>query len=712
VWSSKVVWKKMVMAFYGTIFMPKKTATSAQKPQVQLPKDALNRVDLGDAFAEYDKLLLRQPGVFVKTPALQAASSATNTKCFFIGRRGTGKTAITYYLTTNHPKTAIQLHPLAFVPTNLEYDLTKLRDTHQKYFKSLVHCFKRAFQLEVLRLWNDQHLTTFDRLPSALTKERNHVEEEDFDTRLLTFIDEVFSTLEKSSDKNWVKQINRSKEIGKQMDALVEDGTAHRITLLIDRVDEAWDGTDKAVVCLMAMMHACVELNASSKSLRPFLFLRENIFERVRQIDNEFSRLETSVVSLDWTRELLLEVIERRLNAPFTTKLPLRGPTWDYFFENLNSDSSRDFVFTYCQERPRDVLMFCSMGLQAARSHTRTKVAIEDIQETRRKFSESRLKDLGDEYAENYPQVQLVLSRFYGLGQFWLPSGIDAFVRKLLVDDEVKNLCKTWIFNYTAPDSFIHLLYAIGFVGVGDKDSPQYRSLGAGTGSLPAMTHGSYIVIHPSYTDALNLHNVIISTLADDVVLTKEGILVDLPDGINLNTYTSSLTTLEQELKTLPKGKPDASRFEEIIGEVIKLCFFRSLTNVQPRVREVSGCCIRDWIAANHATHGFWEVVRLRYHATQIVWECKNYDDLSADDFHQASYYMSQSIGYFVVVVFRGEVSKHNYDHIKRIATERNGLVLLLTEKDVLVFIRQARNGNVRESHIQELFDRTVREIS
>ena len=93
---------------------------------------------------------------------------------------------------------------------------------------------------------------------------------------------------------------------------LVKDGTALRITLLIDRIDEAWDGTDKAVVFLMAMMHACIELNASSKSLRPLLFLRENIFERVRQIDNEFSRLETSVVSLDWTRELLLEVIERR----------------------------------------------------------------------------------------------------------------------------------------------------------------------------------------------------------------------------------------------------------------------------------------------------------------------------------------------------------------------------------------------------------------
>jgi hypothetical protein len=392
-------------------------------------------------FAEYDKTLLRWPEVFVKTPALEAAADTENTKCFFVGRRGTGKTAITYYLTTNHPKTAVQLHPLSFVPTTLDYDLNKLKDTHQKYFKSLVHCFKRAFQLEVLRIWSGLKVVRLDKISPVLAKERNHVEDEDFDMRLLTFMDEVFHTLDKGSDKHWLRQINRSKEIGKVLDSFIEDGIAPRITLLVDRIDEAWDGTDRAVVFLMALMHACVELNASSKSLRPLLFLRENIFERVRQVDNEFTRLETSVVSLDWTRELLLEVVERRLNAPFSTKLALRGPTWDYFFESLGDESSREFVFTYCQERPRDVLMFCSLAIQAARSHVRPKVAIEDIQEARRKFSESRLKDLGDEYAENYPQVQVVLSRFYGLGKYWVPSGIDAFVKKLLVDDEVKELC-------------------------------------------------------------------------------------------------------------------------------------------------------------------------------------------------------------------------------------------------------------------------------
>lgn len=172
--------------------MPKKNAISRSKTNIQLPKNALNRIDLGDAFAEYDKLLLRHPEIFVKTPALEAASNDAGTKCFFVGRRGTGKTAITYYLSTTRPKAAFQLHPLAFVPMSPAIDLNKLKDSRRKYFKSLVHCFKRAFQLEVLRIWNEQHLIAFDDLPSPLSKERNYVEDEDFDMRLLTFMEDLF----------------------------------------------------------------------------------------------------------------------------------------------------------------------------------------------------------------------------------------------------------------------------------------------------------------------------------------------------------------------------------------------------------------------------------------------------------------------------------------------------------------------------------------
>jgi hypothetical protein len=328
------------------------------------------------------------------------------------------------------------------------------------------------------------------------------------------------------------------------------------------------------------------------------------------------------------------------------------------------------------------------------------------------RFSDSRLKDLGDEYAENYPQIQLVLARFYGLGKEFTVSGIEMFIQKLLVDEEVKQACSRWLFNHTSPDRFMHLLYNIGFIGLKDGDDVTYRSLGPRSSSPPPVTSNTHALIHPSYVDALGLQDAVIHTLERTIELRKAGLLVELPGSINLEEYRQRLEQLLEDLKTLPFGDDSAADYERISGEIIKLCFFRALTNVEQRVRDNHGRVIRDWIASNRATGGFWEMVRARYDATQVVWECKNYVDLSSDDFQQVAYYMTAEIGRFAILSFRGEMKNHYYEHIQRVARLTKGVILLLTDRDLQVFIRQAINGKVKEDHILELYDRTVRQIS
>lgn len=679
------------------------------KSQIQLPKDALTRINLGQSFAEYD-LVLRKPNVFVTTPAIQAAQDSGRGKCFFVGRRGTGKTAITYHLADNR-RNVLQLLPQTFAPLGVSLDVDALRDTRQRPFRSLVTCFKRSLYAEVLSLWHRDGRLKLGDLPQSLSRERNLIEDYDFDLRTLALVEEAFNALRREDERDWLKFIRRQKEIAEAIEALRKEST-WEYTILLDRVDESWDGSDQAVVLLMALMHACIELSGS-QVVRPLLFLRENLFERVRATDNEFSRLETFVVGLDWTRESLLEMIERRLNLPFNTKLPLRGKTWEYFFEANGDTSSQDAVFDFCQERPRDVLIYCSYAIEAAQSRRHAKVTIEDIQAARRRFSDSRLKDLGDEYAENYPQIQLVLARFYGLGREMSLSAVEAFIKKLLLDEEVKSLCARWIYSHTNPELFVQLLYGIGFLGIREGNAVIYRSSGVKAATPPAITAKVRAVIHPSYADALNLQNVVLTGLEEGRELQQAGIITELPSSLDLTEYTDRLVQLEAQLKTMPLGWDNASEYEDLVGEVIRLCFFSSLSNVEPKVRDHEGRVIRDWIAANRAPIGFWEMVRMRYQATQVVWECKNFADLDADVFHQAAYYMTKEIGRFVVVCFRGEMKKHYYQHIRRIASEKEGgIVLLLSDRDLLVFLRQARNGKAKEDHIRDLYDRTVRDIS
>lgn len=73
---------------------------------------------------------------------------------------------------------------------------------------------------------------------------------------------------------------------------------------------------------------------------------------------------------------------------------------------------------------------------------------------------------------------------------------------------------------------------------------------------------------------------------------------------------------------------------------------------------------------------------------------------------------MTAPCGKFVVIVFRGDVKKHHYEHVRRVASVHDGLVLLLNDRDLQVFVRQAINGKVRDDHLQDRNDAAVRAAS
>jgi hypothetical protein len=378
---------------------------SKQTNRAKLPRGTLKRLTLGQSFAEYDKLLEKDQ-VYVETPALRAAVDGGQGKCFFVGRRGTGKTAITLYLERKFSGNVVLLLPQLLGPIGRYFELENMEDVHHQPFKSLVASFKRAILGSVLRYWSERGKFAYrSNSAQALTRERNFIEDYDFDTSLICFAEETLELLSKNQDREWMRMIHRWKDLAEAMEKLTP--ASEKTWVLIDRIDESWDGSDKAVILLMAMMHACVELSSSCDFMRPLLFLRENVFDKVRLTDKEFSRLETFVTSLEWTREQLVELVERRLNSSLIAKYALHGDTWAAFFEDGAAQPSEDLVFRYCQYRPRDVLIYCSLAIEIAQSRLRERVAIEDLLQAKRQFSESRLKDLCDEYADNFPQLQL-----------------------------------------------------------------------------------------------------------------------------------------------------------------------------------------------------------------------------------------------------------------------------------------------------------------
>ena len=59
-----------------------------------------------------------------------------------------------------------------------------------------------------------------------------------------------------------------------------------------------------------------------------------------------------------------------------------------------------------------------------------------------------------------------------------------------------------------------------------------------------------------------------------------------------------------------------------------------------------------------------------------------------------------------------GPEKKFYYEHIRRISDLHKGVVLLIDADDLDIIVRRTLAGKRIEAHLQDLFDRTVREIS
>lgn len=689
--------------------------SAKQKPAERtLPKNALERIHLGQSFAEYDTSL-ENSSIYVHTPALRAASDPANPHCFFVGRRGTGKTATAKWLERESEQVSV-IRPEIFSPSNLPIPMSEFQKANQKPFRSLLAAFKRSLQDEVL-FANTINSGNLERKTQILIqREREKYGTIDFDLRVLHFIRALMQPLAEGDDIKWLEELSVAHNLSKAMN-VIDSGKKTPHIILLDAIDDFWDGSQQAVLYLTALMHATVEINSRVPGIRVLVFLRENIFERVRSIDSEFSRLETCVVGLDWTQEQLIEMIERRANAPLPSKLPLDGTTWNALFEDGNE--ARRMVLEFCQHRPRDVLTYCSLALDTAQAHKHPRILLEDLHDARRRFSDSRLKDLSDEYQENYPQIAIVLESFYGLGQRYTTSGMQDFLDRLLTDPQAIKHCGAWLFDYSTVERFARLLYDIGFFGLKENRrgsaaaKARFRSLGPRDTTPPPISESTEIHLHPSYHPALDLQDVIVGSLDMSQELRRTGMILDLPGAFSLDEYQDFVVDLLERISTVGTGKEQAADFEQVVGDVIEVCLFRSFSNIKAQQRDIDNTTRRDWIASNRAQFGFWEMMRQRHGATQVVFECKNYEELKSSDFHQASYYMSDAAGKLVIIVFRGDVNKkHYYDHIKRIHTEKQGIILLLNDKDLAVFGRQAHKGKVKDDHIQERYDQTVRLIS
>lgn len=198
--------------------------TPSGSPGVRLPKNALARLNIGQSFAEYDPAIL-DPYVYVQTPAINAAINPESGKYFFIGRRGTGKTALRTYCKaqSRHVKVIV---PEIFSPFSTVFNLDLLSSSRKGPFRSLVSVLKRTLIDELLILWHESH--SYSELPEDLVAELAGPCRDDFDERTLKYIANV-ARMVKLGDDSSIAAINQPT---KSLMSLCKDIAEKELTIL------------------------------------------------------------------------------------------------------------------------------------------------------------------------------------------------------------------------------------------------------------------------------------------------------------------------------------------------------------------------------------------------------------------------------------------------------------------------------------------------
>jgi hypothetical protein len=162
-------------------------------------------------------------------------------------------------------------------------------------------------------------------------------------------------------------------------------------------------------------------------------------------------------------------------------------------------------------------------------------------------------------------------------------------------------------------------------------------------------------------------------------------------------------------LPRLCEGEEDASAFEEWVLRAIRILFAGFLSNVtlHPNGDAVQR---RDIVATNNAESGFWRRVYEDYRARQVIFEVKNYANLSIDDIRQALSYSGKEYGQIVFLVYRGEnegASDKERSWLLEMYTRHNLVVFLIPALILARFLSKYR-ARKRVEYWQPVLDRRL----
>lgn len=650
----------------------------------------------GDVRAEHDHEILDHS--FYEWQDYRAMYES-NDRFIVVGRRGTGKSALTYRLSKDskekrysiviapNEEQVIGLRPVASlfgtsvsriragVKIAWRYALLlEIGLVLWENYKSKRDVEQRSVLLAHLRGWRASGQCCIERLRIVMRDSLKAIDREE----------------DRIADLANLLQLNR---ITEDVVSIVS-ASDRQFTILFDRLDEGYEPDSIGVGLIDGIVYGVDDLrSAFGTNLKSFVFIRDNIFRAIQAEDKDFSRnLESQVLRLHWDPQELFYLVAKRIRNIFSIDKESDVKTWNAITANeIHGREGFKHVLKLTLYRPRDVIALLNAAFYQAQRQSRTTLIEDDFTLSARQISLTRYDDLSKEYESILPGIGMLTRSFAGGAAKMEWQSAASVLGDTMKSDGLSEAVAQHFQILGSPDEAIKTLYGVGFLGFYERQQDSF--LFSHDGKRPDRAFGAndVLMIHPCYWLALNL----------DQEPLRQDKAEEIFDEYEISIHSQSseqrshlLGQIISELHTIPLGDDGASHFEDWCKRALEIAFATHLSNIQhkPNGQAVQR---RDIVATNQAKEGFWKRVLTDYGTRQVIFEVKNFESIGIDEYRQVHSYLGKEYGRLGFIVCRdpqGSLTKGRELDAFREFYSKNAVIVKLTSHLLVSILSKLRS--------------------
>lgn len=673
---------------------------------------------LGDIRAEQDTKML--DAAFWESSDYRSLLESYD-RPIVVGRRGTGKSALAYRLSkhwANKPKTAI----IKISPE--EEQVIGLRDIFEQFGDKYLHikagtkmAWRYALYMEVI-IDLGNHYKFKNNLD--ISQIRDHFtswgsKRQSISTKVRKKLKSIFDKNE--SEQSRIAELSDKLELDLIEEVLLDalEKSNLQYVIFADRLDEGYSPDNLGIAIVDGFVQAVIDIKSRlEERVVAFAFVRDNIYRAISKLDPDFTRnIEGQTLRLHWDEYNLFNLVCSRIKFAFGSSHENSVRIWNqYAARELSGKEGFRHALKLTLYRPRDILVLLNEAFMRANSHSRSQIILEDVDATARTISSNRLNDLLKEYDFIFPSLDEFTSSFYGCDSELSYDDCVASIDKVLSQDRLEKNKQQDIFLFDDSRQVLQRLYSVGFFGIHNEQSASFVFCHDGKDPDREFRSDTRILIHPCYWLAL-------STSQSKLNLDEAEDINDEYD-IEISSETKNqrnkrIESLIQELSDIKEGSIGAYDFESWCLKALKIIFAGSLCNIELHPNK-NALQQRDIVATNLGENRFWKRVVSDYATRQVIFEVKNFQDLSANEYRQLHSYLCKDYGTLAFIVTRA--SNNNLEKGKELNwarelySEHGKVVVKLSVKFIekhLKKIRSPQKHDALDKELNSLLDTYVR---